>query len=153
VTRRISYAIALAALSAISAPVLAQQAQPPLQQVDFPELAIGETAVVRIKVPASTASSGAIQIYAVDLVDHPDRGLQVLDIDCGEPGFIGTHWEDDSYVSCMQVKGAPHQAFTMLVAVRNQSAPAGKVTVPDALVSLEGQRTTKTALLLQSLGD
>ena len=121
--------IVLALLPCLAVPAggaLAQQPSP-IQQLDFPILAPGQTATMRLQVPAHVGGQGTVAYaaFAVDPAIGHDYGYRFGRVACPD-GFDANVHPDDRGVVCYRHGNAPHPPFVMLVDVRNVAAADGE---------------------------
>lgn len=134
----------VALMLAVAPAAQAQAAPEPLQQLDFPVLARGESGQFRIQVPAHAGGEG-VSAYSVHATipgaDH-DTGYRFFAVDC-PAGFKQNVHTGDRGVVCYLSGGVPHPPFTMTVSVRNIAAADGETRQEDGLrsVTLYGEVT------------
>lgn len=115
-------------LLCLAAPASSTPAQPPpIQQLDFPVLAPGQAAMVRLQVPAHAGGQGTVAYaaYAVDPASGKDHGYRFGQVDCPD-GFDANVHPGERGVVCYRHGNAPHAPLVMRVQVRNVAAAEGE---------------------------
>ncbi|WP_312710186.1 hypothetical protein [Stenotrophomonas sp.] len=126
--------LALVLAVALSLPVAAQPTLPPMQQLDYPVLAVGDTGQFRVQIPAYAGGQGRVSYAAHALMpgSSVDLGYRFTAAECGE-GFTPYVHYNDRGVVCSRFGEAPHAAFEMVVTVRNVGAAEGEALMPEGL--------------------
>lgn len=109
----------------------------PLQQLDYPVLAVGDVGHFRVLVPAYAGGQGRVSYAAHALMpgSDVDRGYRFIAAACGEGFTPYVHYENRGVV-CSRVGQAPHAAFEMVVTVINTGAADGETLMPEGLAGL-----------------
>lgn len=130
--------IVVSCLLFCSSAVAMAQTPPPMQQLDYPVLAIGDSGQFRVQVPAYAGGQGRVSYAAHALMpgSSEDRGYRFVAVHCEDPGFTpGVHYEDRGVV-CSRIGQAPHPAFEMVVTVVNTGAADGETVMEEGLRGL-----------------
>lgn len=118
--------------------IAAEPLPPPLQQVDYPVLAVGDVGQFRVQVPAYAGGKGRVSYAAHALMpgSDDDRGYRFIAVVCGDAGFTPVVHYEDRGVVCSRIGQAPHAAFEMVVTVVNAGAADGETIMPKGLGAL-----------------
>ncbi|SET79790.1 hypothetical protein [Stenotrophomonas indicatrix] len=116
----------------------AEPLPPPMRQLDFPVLAIGDIGHFRVQVPAYAGGQGRVSYAAHALMpgSDEDRGYRFIAVACSDGGFTPVVHYEERGVACSRVGQSPHPAFEMVITVGNTGAAEGEVVMPDGLRSL-----------------
>lgn len=130
--------IVVSCLLFCSSAVAVAQTPPPMQQLDYPVLAIGDSGQFRVQVPAYEGGQGRVAYAAHALMpgSSEDRGYRFVAVHCEDPGFTPmVHYEDRGVV-CSRFGQAAHPAFKMVVTVINTGAADGETLMEEGLRGL-----------------
>ena len=121
-----------------SSAVAMAQTPPPMQQLDYPVLAIGDTGQFRVQVPAYAGGQGRVSYAAHALMpgSSEDRGYRFVAVRCEDSGFTPVVHYEDRGVVCSRIGQAPHPAFEMVVTVVNTGAADGETVMEEGLRGL-----------------
>lgn len=124
-------------LLSVAIPLRAEPMPPPMQQLDFPVLAVGDIGQFRVHAPAYAGGQGRVSYAAHALMPgtDDDRGYRFIAAECGE-GFTPYVHYNDRGVVCSRFGEAPHAAFEMVVTVLNVGAVDGETMMPEGLGAL-----------------
>ncbi|WP_416057647.1 hypothetical protein [Stenotrophomonas maltophilia] len=125
-------------LLSVAIPLRAEPMPPPMQQLDFPVLAVGDIGQFRVHVPAYAGGQGRVSYAAHALMpgSGEDRGYRFIAVVCGDDGFTPVLHYEDRGVVCSRIGQAPHAAFEMVVTVLNVGAAHGESMMPEGLRTL-----------------
>ncbi|WP_295574202.1 hypothetical protein [Stenotrophomonas maltophilia] len=124
-------------LLSVAIPLRAEPMPPPMRQLDFPVLAVGDIGQFRVHVPAYAGGQGRVSYAAHALMPgtDDDPGYRFIAAECGE-GFTPYVHYNDRGVVCSRFGEAPHAAFEMVVTVFNVGAADGETVMPEGLGAL-----------------
>ncbi len=125
-------------LLSVAIPLRAEPIPPPMQQLDFPVLAVGDIGQFRVQVPAYAGGQGRVSYAAHALMpgSAEDRGYRFIAVACRDGGFTPVVHYEDRGVVCSRIGQAPHPAFEMVVTVLNTGAANGGTVMPEGLRGL-----------------
>lgn len=116
----------------------------PMVQLNYPVLARGESAVLRLQL---AAHPGGLAAYSIRMQhrDNGDSGFRVASVQCPE-GFFANLYDQDLGAVCYRVDDTPHPSLEMRVRVYNAHAADGHTRWEEGLWTLDGDAAAlKTA--------
>lgn len=134
----LSFVAAAVALSSGSAS--AQVAPPPMWQLDYPVLAVGERGQMRIQIPASSGLANHETYYVLGVSNDEekiDSGYRFVVLSC-PPGFQSAHFGDGDMVLCGLMRPVPRPAGEMVVEITNVRGADGETVMRNGFMSVYG---------------
>lgn len=118
-------------------------AAPPVQ-LDFPVLALGEAAPVRLQLAPHAGGLALYSIHMNDVDTDVVSGYQVTDVQC-PPGFLSNLYRDGRGAVCYRTEDAAHAGGVMVVQVVNVDAADGHTAWEEGLGFLDAHGPPRKA--------
>ncbi|MCI1053488.1 hypothetical protein MOQ26_20400 [Stenotrophomonas maltophilia] len=118
-------------------------AAPPVQ-LDFPVLALGETAPVRLQLAPHAGGLAAYSIHMNSRYSAVVSGYEVTSVQC-PPGFQSNLYGEGRGAVCYRTEDVPHAGGVMVVQVVNVDAPAGHTAWEEGLGFLDAHGPPQNA--------
>ncbi|MEG2806194.1 hypothetical protein [Stenotrophomonas sp.] len=132
------------ALLMLSLTAPANAAPAPLQQLDFPVLAVGDTGQFRLRLGAHPAGQVVYSAHALSGADPVGQGYRFVGVACPSGFHANVHHEDRGVV-CFRTAGPAHPPLEMVVTVYNEGAADGATRKEDGLWVIDAQGTKVTS--------
>lgn len=121
----------------------AAMAAPP-EQLDFPVLALGESAPVRLQLAPHGGGLALYSIHMNQMDSGVASGYEVTGVQCPQ-GFLSNLYREGRGAVCYRLEEAPHAGGMMVVQVVNVDAADGHTAWEEGLGFLDAQGPPRKA--------